>query len=581
MQENENKSASFIKRHKKAAIIIASIVGAVIIATGCLCGCLPKGDKIAYGVVMDSVDLGGMTIAEAQDKLTDSSFYQDREITLKSGSEESKFTSAEISMSTDTKKSALRAYSIGRSGNIFTNIYEAAKAHIAGCELAPAVSFNQEALQTIIYDLGVRKNGKMEEASISELTETTATITPPSRGQGENVEESLLEAVESFENGVFEAELSLKATDPGKLSYEQVYAIIYTPAQNAEYKLEGKELFIVDEVVGRDADKEEITSKLSSLNKGEAVTFNISTVAPEITAASLREKLFKNELASYRSTYSTAAANRAFNVSRAANSVNGTILLPGDTFSYNQAIGNPSLANGYKIAPTFASGKTSEGAGGGVCQVSSTLYSAVLYADLEIVERKSHSLTVGYVPKGQDATVAYGVLDFKFKNNTNNPIKINASATGGKCVVSIVGTEEVPGKKVAVTNTIVATTEPTVTETPDATMKEGSRKVTTAGKTGYVVDSVRTVSVNGEVVRNEKLTRSTYKMMPTEVTVGTMPVATPAPTEVPASTEVSEVTASPTPDTTAVTDTALQTPQPSPVATEEPTAEEATIETTE
>ena len=112
-------------------------------------------------------------------------------------------------------------------------------------------------------------------------------------------------------------------------------------------------------------------------------------------------------------------------------------------------------------------------------------------------------------------------------------------------------------------------------------MKEGSRKVTTAGKTGYVVDSVRTVSVNGEVVRNEKLTRSTYKMMPTEVTVGTMPVATPAPTEVPASAEVSEVTASPTPDTTAVTDTALQTPQPSPVATEEPTAEEATIETTE
>ena len=92
--------------------------------------------------------------------------------------------------------------------------------------------------------------------------------------------------------------------------------------------------------------------------------------------------------------------------------------MPGDTFSYNGTIGNPSLANGSKVASVFENGKTAQGVGGGVCQVSSTLYSAVLYADLEVVERRSHSMTVSYVPKGQDATVVYGGQDFKFRNIT-------------------------------------------------------------------------------------------------------------------------------------------------------------------
>ena len=567
MQEQENKSLPFIKRHKKAVIIIGSVFAAIAITAGGLCFCLPSDGKIANGVVMDSIDLGGMSIDEAQNKLKDSKFYNDRNITLKSGNEVATFSSSEISMMADAKKSALRAYSVGRGGNIFSNIYTSAKAVVTGYELAPAVSLNTESLDAIIYELGLRKNGKAEEAHISAITDTTATINPPTGGQGEDVESDRSIVIDDFENGVFDTELPLEPTLPVKLTADEVYAMIYTPSKNAEYKLDGKELSIMDEVVGRDADKSEIASKLSQLNSSQAITLNITTVTPEITASALREKLFKNELASYSSTYSTSAANRAFNVSRAANSVNGTILLPGDTFSYNQAIGNPSLANGYKIAPTYASGKTSEGAGGGVCQVSSTLYSAVLYADLEIVERRSHSLIVGYVPKGQDATVAYGALDFKFKNNTNNPVKINASAVGGKCVVSIVGTEETPGKKVSIDNTVVSTTQPTVTETLDASMKEGTRKVTTAGKTGYVVDSVRTVSVNGEVVRTEKLTRSNYKMMPTEVTVGTKPVEAPTPSEAPVSLDVTDM-----PDTPI--QSSPESPTPTPTTPQETAASE-------
>ena len=105
--------------------------------------------------------------------------------------------------------------------------------------------------------------------------------------------------------------------------------------------------------------------------------------------------------------------------------------MPGDTFSYNETIGDTTIENGYKVASVYENGKTSTGVGGGICQVSSTLYSAVLYADLKVVERRNHSLTVGYVPKGQDATVSYGSIDFKFANNTDYPIKISSAANGG------------------------------------------------------------------------------------------------------------------------------------------------------
>ena len=194
--------------------------------------------------------------------------------------------------------------------------------------------------------------------------------------------------------------------------------------------------------------------------------------------------------------------------------------MPGDTFSYNGTIGNPSLANGYKVASVFENGKTTQGVGGGVCQVSSTLYCAVLYADLSVVERHNHSLTVGYVPNGQDATVAYGSLDFKFKNNTEYPIKINSVVNGRKLSISIIGAKYSPERKIEITNKTVSTIVPTETEIPDPSLPVGTRKISATGKKGYVVDTYKTVYENGVKKSTNKITRSTYKMVPTEVLVG-------------------------------------------------------------
>ena len=200
--------------------------------------------------------------------------------------------------------------------------------------------------------------------------------------------------------------------------------------------------------------------------------------------------------------------------------------MPNEEFSYNSVVGKRTAENGFKEAPVFENGETVQGMGGGVCQVSSTLYSAVLYADLPVLERQNHSMTVSYVPKGQDATVAYGSIDFRFKNNIKGPIKISAK-TGGKTVeMSIWGAKPEKEKKVEIINSVVETKAPTVEEVTEPTLKLGERKVISNGKTGYTVATTRKVYENGKEVKSEKMTSSKYKMIPTKVAVGsaTVPV---------------------------------------------------------
>lgn len=549
MEKKSNAASEFIRAHKKAVSIAAAVLVLIAAVVTAANATLPKADKIVYGVVIDAVELGGMTVEEAQTALSGSDFYAGKTFVLVSGDERETVLGEDIALTADIEQSVQAAYEIGRGDSWFKNVATTVKLRFSKLAVNPVPTVDEEKLDSILFNMGVRKNGEMKNAQATVLSETEVKVTPPSAGQSSDVSKERGEVLAALAAGdAEEIEVTLPISDPGKLTAEQVYAVVYRQASDAAYTLNGKELLITEEVVGMEADKTEISGKLSSLNSGNAITLTVKKLVPEVTAASLKSGLFSAELASYSSTYSTAAANRAFNVSRAASSVNGTILLPGDTFSYNSAIGNPSLANGYKMASVYENGKQTEGVGGGVCQVSSTLYSAALYANLEIVERRSHSLTVSYVPKGQDATVSYGSLDFKFRNNTKHPIKIEASAVKGKCVIRILGTAPEVAQQVSITHTVAAVNEPTVTETKDPTLPEGTRKVTSSGKTGYVVDSVRTVSENGAVVKTEKLTRSTYKMVPTEVTVGTMPPPTPSPAPTaPASSPVTAPEATTTP----------------------------------
>ena len=151
---------------------------------------------------------------------------------------------------------------------------------------------------------------------------------------------------------------------------------------------------------------------------------------------------FPDQLSSFSTKYSTRDTDRTTNLRLAANKVNGTVLMPGETFSYNKIVGARTIAAGYKEAPIYVSGKVVDGLGGGICQISSTIYNAVIYANLDIVQRSNHQFIPSYVTASRDATVVYGSIDFQFKNNRNYPIKIICSVSGGIASCQIFGLKQ-------------------------------------------------------------------------------------------------------------------------------------------
>ena len=143
-------------------------------------------------------------------------------------------------------------------------------------------------------------------------------------------------------------------------------------------------------------------------------------------------------MGSYTTNYKDSGQNRCDNISNATSKINGTLLYPGEEFSVYEAIGPLDAANGYELAGAYENGQTVESYGGGVCQVSSTLYAAMVYAGLPATERHAHSLPVDYLPAGLDATIAGSYLDLKFTNTFSQPLLIQASANGGTLTVTLV-----------------------------------------------------------------------------------------------------------------------------------------------
>ena len=243
-------------------------------------------------------------------------------------------------------------------------------------------------------------------------------------------------------------------------------------------------------------------------------------------------------IGSYYTTYTNSDKNRNNNLAVGCNYINGTVIAPGDVFSANAHLGSQTAAGGYKEAGVYVNGRVEQGMAGGVCQVTSTLYNAVILAELEVVERSPHSMTVGYVPLGRDAAVAGTYKDLKFKNNTEYPIMIEAYASGGKLVMNIYGHEvHNAGRKVEFETVYEGTIEkPAEIVKKDPELPEGERIVTVRGRTGCKVSVRKKVYEGGKQLSNEWFSSSSYRAAADEVTVGTKKAAEPT-AEAPAAAE--------------------------------------------
>lgn len=243
-------------------------------------------------------------------------------------------------------------------------------------------------------------------------------------------------------------------------------------------------------------------------------SFRISIIMveqnPEITEADLKGM---GELSTFNTWFRTSDANRASNLRKAAQALNGTMVKPGEEVSYNKLLGPRTAATGYMDAMVIVGGKFMPGVGGGICQVSTTLYNACLLAGLKIVERHQHNMVVSYVPLGRDATVSYGQQDFRFANNTDDPIYIRAVTSGGNLTVSIYG--NLAHKQKIVLSSVVDGVSPfKEVHVFDASLPPGAVKVEHAGINGYSVRAFRSFyDDTGKLIKQEQLSSDHYRTL--------------------------------------------------------------------
>lgn len=512
---------------KKSVIIILSIVLGVALIFGGFLWYIYPADKVARGIRVNGISIEGMTVADAEIAIkTGDSLDEQKIIFTDVSGASAEISGLDISLLKDFDKTVHKAYEIGRSGGFFENVKALSWLAFKPQDIGYEYSYDKEKLEKIIYDFGVSVNGELTDYTL-EFNNGYVNVSKGVSGQKKDISTALAVACDAIEKGEYDIAVAMETDNPPEPSEKSLIDSIYLPPVNAAYTITDGVINITDEVYGRNVNEEEVRGAIDAVKNGEAVTLKLVEVKPEITRNDLYNQLFSCTLGSFTSRYSTSNKPRTANVVLASKLINGMVLAPGETFSYNKAVGPRTAARGFKEATVYSNGESVPGIGGGICQVSSTLYSAVLYADLEVVERTNHSMTVDYMPKGQDATVSYGTIDFKFRNNTKNPIKISAVPSGGVLTVSIMGTKPDAERTVKITNSIVEVINKTTQDVSDESLGAGETKTLSVGKTGYVVDTYKKVYENGQEVKSEYVSRSRYRMVPQKRAVGAAPTRTP------------------------------------------------------
>ena len=295
--------------------------------------------------------------------------------------------------------------------------------------------------------------------------------------------------------------------------YTELYSEVVEPAYDKETGT------VSEHVVGVDFNVDALKAAYEQAAEGETFSIPITVTQPKDTKEAYEKKLFVDVLGSATSKVG-GTANRKTNVKLSAAACDGVILLPGEIFAYNETTGSRSADKGYLPAPTYNAGASVDDVGGGICQTSSTIYYALLHTTLEVVERQNHSYATGYVPDGMDATVFYGVLDFRFKNNTNYPVKVVTESydKGGNryLKVSLMGTNE-DGRYAKPTNTVFEVVEPTTSYLADSTVPQGTLVLDKQQNAyrGRKAQVTRTIyEADGTVVEQQDMGVSRYKMRP-------------------------------------------------------------------
>lgn len=499
--------------------ILAAIVGGalVLLAVVIFFGyglVLKGGDTIYPNVFVAGINVGGMTSEEAVAAVADAvaASYSSATLDVQLPDRTLSFTPDQTNVALDADEAIAEAMAYGRSGNPFSAVlnYFSCRSNERYIDLQTVLNLDTDYIRNRIDELAQEVETTLSPSKV-DVNEAAGTITVQVGYPDRQLDtEGLYEAVyNAFMNSDFTTlTWDYQETPCELVDLTPYYEQYCTEVQNAEYDEETHT--ISEEVPGYGFDLEAAQQQLATAEPGSTVVIQMEDIEPEVTKLDLSSEMFGTALHKVSTKYAVNS-NRTNNLDLACKAINGTILNPGEIFSFNDVVGERTAAKGYLPATVFVTGGASESElGGGVCQVASSIYYCSLFLNLEQVHREPHMYVVDYVDFGMDATVYWGSIDYQFKNTLDYPIKIQANIDGGTVNITFWGPEELDFT-VETDYKILETYPWTTVEQVDETKPVGYRERTVSPYTGYKVVAYITVKdLDGNVLESREV-YSTYR----------------------------------------------------------------------
>lgn len=509
------------KKIKKLIILITSIICFLLFISTIFAILNIDNNNIINGVYIEDVNLSNLEVENATQLINDRLNLID-EIEFVDGEYSTIIKTDDIGITVNARNAIIDAINIGKTKNILIDNYVILKTNLFKTKLKLEINIDETKLEETIKNIQAELPNAIKEYTY-EIDGDKLIITNGIKGKAIDKEEFkkyIIENIKKQFNGEpNKLSLPLATKEPAKIDLDKIYKEIYKEAQDAYIVEEPFELHKDEDGIDFDITMEEAQELLKE-NKAE-YEIPLKITEADTKVKDLGDKLFKQTLSKYTTIYDAGNKNRASNIALASKTINDIVLLPGEVFSYNGTLGNTTKEKGYKQGGAYVGGKVVQAYGGGICQVSTTLYNAVLYANLEIVERYNHSYPVSYVPAGRDATVAYGGKDFKFKNSRKYPIKISANAKNGVVSICILGIKEGEEDEIVLTSTVLGTTPFSVVYEKTSLLQEGTEKIIQKGCNGQKSIAYKIIKRNGKTISKTVLSKDTYKPMNRIIQIGT------------------------------------------------------------
>lgn len=507
-QAPKEKSAS------KAVVMVFTVLAVCVSIAACglfltklgLSISLP-GKTISGGVTVAGVDVGGLTKRQAVDAVTDAvgDSYSTQPMVVTVLDRQLEISPSVSEASLDISAAVTEAFNYGTAENPTKTV-----------DIIPFLSLNSESIQRQIKEFsalfpaeGTQSGYEIVKETVDGTDVPVLTVTLGSARYNFNADAMYDAIVRAFNHHRFSAAYHCDQIGNTDIDLDAIYAQTCKEAVDASWDPENHE--VIEAINGYRFDLEGAKAALAAAQPGDVLRFPFEEVLPEIGTDSVEDSLFRDKLATYTAK-ADSSYNRDTNLRLACEALDGMILYPGDVLDYNKVLGERTPEKGYKPAAVYMGSETVISYGGGICQPSSALYYCAMIADLEIVERHNHGFISAYVPFGMDATVSWGGPEFRLRNNTNYPIRIDAEADGGSVTITLMGTDEKDYYVEMEYEVLSKTDYKTVVKEVSAGSGHRDGEVETTPYTGYTIQTYKCKynKETDELISREKEAYSVY-----------------------------------------------------------------------